>query len=144
YHPSGRYSPGEPMSRAIWWSALVASLVARALVAQATQGVEAPLAPRARVPLAEADYARIETLGATALSPDGKWIAYDLHRNSGGSELHYRALAAGAEQTIRSACAPTFSSNSQWLLYTVSPDTSCQSTSNVAAAGGRGGRGGGG
>ena len=131
------------MLRAIRMATRVAVVVAAPLAAQQPQsGASASAAQRPA--LAEADYARIETLGATALSPDGKWVAYDLHRNSGGSELHYRALAAGAEQTIRSACAPTFSSNSQWLLYTVSPDTSCQSTSNVAAAGGRGGRGGGG
>jgi dienelactone hydrolase len=86
----------------------------------------------AKPTLASADYAKWETLGAGALSPDGKWVAYDFRRGSGTTELRYRAVSADKEQTARSATTPQFTSNSRWLLYTITPDT----------AGGRGGRGG--
>ena len=36
--------------------------------------------------LASADYAKWETLGNGALSPDGKWVAYDLRRGNGSTE----------------------------------------------------------
>jgi dipeptidyl aminopeptidase/acylaminoacyl peptidase len=126
------------MSRSIRWAALFGAALAAPLHAQQPDGAAASPA-RARGPLTEADYGKIETLGASALSPDGKWVAYDFRRNSGGSELRYRALSAPGEQSVRSACAPTFSSNSRWLLYTMSSDTSCN-----AGGGGRGRGGGGG
>ena len=34
-----------------------------------------------------ADYGKFETLGATVLSPDGKWLAAPIRRNNGTSEL---------------------------------------------------------
>jgi dipeptidyl aminopeptidase/acylaminoacyl peptidase len=82
--------------------------------------------------LTSADYAKWETLGAGALSPDGKWVAYDFRRGSGTTELRYRAVDSDKEQSARSATNPQFAGNSRWLLYTIAPDT----------AGGRGGRGG--
>ena len=100
-------------------------------------GVALPLAaqaPHATKPtLANADYAKWETLGSGALSPDGKWVAYDFRRGNGSTELHYRAADAMTEQIVRSATTPQFTSNSRWLLFTETPDT---------AGGGRGGRGG--
>ena len=86
----------------------------------------------AKPTLTSADYAKWETLGAGALSPDGKWVAYDLRRGNGTTELHYRAVSSDKDQSARSATNPQFSANSRWLLYTSTPDT----------AGGRGGRGG--
>ena len=83
--------------------------------------------------LAAADYAKWETLGSGALSPDGKWVAYDFRRGSGSSEVRYRAVGADEEQAARSAIDPQFTANSRWLLYTVTPDT---------AGGGRPARGG--
>src|SRR5689334_13768674 len=86
----------------------------------------------AKPTLTSADYAKWETLGAGALSPDGKWLAYDFRRANGTTELRYRAVDASQEQSARSATGPQFTANSRWMLYTVTPDT----------AGGRGGRGG--
>lgn len=87
---------------------------------------------------AHADLAKWETLGAGALSPDGKFVAYDFRRADGTSELRYRSVSGGEERTVRSANGPQFSDNSHWLLFTITPDT------GGGGRGGRGGRGGGG
>src|SRR5262245_44960298 len=88
----------------------------------------------AKPTLTGADYAKWETLGNSALSPDGKWVAYDFRRGNSSTELRYRALDGDNERTARSATNPQFTSNSRWLLYTIGPDS--------GAGGGRGGRGG--
>lgn len=100
------------------------------VAAQQQQGTVSPSAHKAAPTMA--DYAKWETLGAGALSPDGKWVAYDFRRGNGSAELRYRDLASNADHTVRSATTPQFTSNGRWLLYTIVPDT----------AGGRGGRGG--
>jgi dipeptidyl aminopeptidase/acylaminoacyl peptidase len=87
---------------------------------------------------AHADLAKWETLGAGALSPDGKFVAYDFRRADGTSELRYRSVSGGDEHTVRLANGPQFSDNSRWLLFTITPDT------GGGGRGGRGGRGGGG
>ena len=114
--------------------AALAVVFAAPLFAQRTQGdrSDAPAA-NARRPLTESEYGRIETLGTSALSPDGKWVAYDFRRTSGGGELRYRMLGSESEKTVRNGSGAVFSANNQWLLYTIGTDS--------AAAGGRGGRG---
>jgi dienelactone hydrolase len=82
--------------------------------------------------LTNAEYAKWESLGAGQLSPDGKWLAYDFRRGNQSVELRYRAVDSGSETAVPSGSAPQFTSNSHWLVYTLTPDT----------AGGRGGRGG--
>jgi dipeptidyl aminopeptidase/acylaminoacyl peptidase len=75
--------------------------------------------------MTEADFARIETLGAIALSPDGKWIAYDFRRGvSGPTELRYRAVAGGAESSVPLGANPVFSADGRWLLFAIVADTS--------------------
>lgn len=103
-----------------------------ALLGGAAAPVLAQAQHESKPTLANADYAKWETLGSGALSPDGKWVAYDFRRGSGSTELRYRAVDAAAEKTVRSATNPQFSANSRWLLFTETPDS----------AGGRGGRGG--
>src|SRR5690349_23186 len=118
-------------------AALFAVIGAAPLTAQQPQGVQSTTAPAARSVLTEADFARIEQLGATALSPDGKWIAYDFRRGvSGPSELRYRLVAGGTEASVPLGSTPVFTANSRWLLFTVTPDTA------GARAGGAGRRGG--
>ncbi len=108
-------------------------VVAIALVAAPVRAQQAAAGSPAKATLSSADYARWETLGSGALSPDGKWVAYDFRRANGTTELRYRTVAGGAEQSVRSGGAPQFSSDGHWLLYTITPDT-------VGRAG-RGGRG---
>src|SRR5512146_1653135 len=92
----------------------------------------------AKPTLTSADYAKWETLGSGAISPDGKWVAYDIRRGNGTTEVRYRAVDGDKEQTASSANNPQYTANSRWLLYTMVPDTS-----GAAGRGGRGGRGGG-
>ncbi|MGH7620589.1 MAG: prolyl oligopeptidase family serine peptidase [Gemmatimonadaceae bacterium] len=108
----------------------VALLVAGAGALAAQQN-----ASDAKPTLKSADYAKWESLGSGALSPDGKWVAYDFRRGNASVELRYRGVDATTETTVPSGNTPQFTSNSRWLVYTHVPDT---------AAGGRGGRGGGG
>jgi dienelactone hydrolase len=89
--------------------------------------------------LGHAEYAKWETLGAGALSPDGKWVAYDFRRGDNTSELRYRAVDSETDHTVRSASNAQFSADGRWLLFTIAPDTAGR-----AGRGGRGGRGGGG
>jgi dipeptidyl aminopeptidase/acylaminoacyl peptidase len=93
---------------------------------------QAPAKARSRVP--ESDYAKWETLGSGALSPDGKWVAYDFRKGASTGELRYREVASGTEHSVIRGSTPLFCANSRWLFYTINPDTG-------AAGGGRGGRG---
>ena len=88
----------------------------------------------------------METLGNTALSPDGKWIAYDFKRGAGGGdgELRYRMVGAadGAEKAVRVATDPRFSATSRFLLYTIGVDSAALPGRSRGASGGGNGRGG--
>ncbi len=126
------------MSRALGFSTLVAAtLLAAPLTAQQSHAAAKPT-------LTSADYAKWETLGAGALSPDGKWLAYDFRRANATTELHYRSVGSDKETSARSGSNPQFSANSRWLLYTITPDTAGGRGGRGGRAGGGGGRGGGG
>ena len=113
------------------------AVVALAFAPTSRTGAQQPHAV-AKSTLTSADYAKWETLGSGAISPDGKWVAYDFRRGNGSTEVRYRAVDGEKEQTASSANNPQFSANSRWLLYTIVPDTA-----GAAGRGGRGGRGGG-
>ena len=117
------------MTRPLTITALTIALAVPARAQQPTHGAAKPT-------LTSADYAKWETLGAGALSPDGKWVAYDFRRGNGSTELRYRALDTDKEQAARSAANPEFTSNSRWLFYTTTPDTA-----GGGRAAGRAGRG---
>ncbi|MFL5616454.1 MAG: prolyl oligopeptidase family serine peptidase [Gemmatimonadaceae bacterium] len=115
--------------------ALLASLSGVAFAQEPRTGPAASAS--AKPALTEAEFARIEQLGAVALSPNGKWVAYDFRRGaSGPTELRYRAVSGGDESSVPLGNNPLFSSNGRWLLFVLSPDTS------MARLGGAGRRGG--
>lgn len=87
---------------------------------------------------AHPDLAKWETLGAGALSPDGKFVAYDFRRGDGTTELRYRAVTGGEEHIVRLATGPQFSNDSHWLLFTIAPDTAGGRGRGAGARGGRG------
>jgi dipeptidyl aminopeptidase/acylaminoacyl peptidase len=122
--------------------AMLATIPSLALAQGATPVSAASNSTRRPVPAA--DWGKWETLGAGALSPDGKWVAYDFRRVSGPGELRWRALAPDAEKSVRSGTGAIFTSNSHFLLYTILPDTAAAGGRAGGAGGGRGGRGGGG
>src|SRR5215471_2722899 len=101
----------------------------------------------AKPTLTKADYDKFESINASTLSSDGKWLAYVVNRGERGAargrgsegpagDLHYRAAASAEEKTVAAASAPTFTSNSRWLLYTSTP-----ARGGARAAGARAGRG---
>lgn len=119
------------MSRIILVAPLLGLLTAP-LAAQQGTLAGAPT-PSTRRPTLAADWAKWETLGNGDLSPDGVWIAYDFRRANGTGELRFRQVESDSEQAVRNGTGAAFSSNSRWLVYTITPDT---------AGGGRAGRGG--
>lgn len=103
----------------------------------AQQQASPPAAPAGiRRPVPTADYDKWETLGTGTLSPDGKWVAYDVRRGPRGRELRFRALASDSERTVPGGSGPVFASTSRWLLYTINTDTAA-----LERGRGRGGRG---
>ena len=61
------------------------------------QGAPTAQATKGRVP--ESDYPKWESLAAGDLSPDGKWVAYELRRVNNSNEMRYRLVgAAGTER----------------------------------------------
>jgi dipeptidyl aminopeptidase/acylaminoacyl peptidase len=99
--------------------------------------------------LKKSDYGKFEAITGSALSPDGKWIAYVITRGERGTgggrgrgadltaaELRYRPVESGEEKTIARASAPAFTSNSRWLVYTLASETA---GGNAARGGARGG-----
>jgi dipeptidyl aminopeptidase/acylaminoacyl peptidase len=65
--------------------------------------------------LLPADYGKWETLGAGNLSPDGKWLAYEIRRTSGDGELRIAPVAGGKAQAVAFCSGAAFSSDSRWL-----------------------------
>jgi dipeptidyl aminopeptidase/acylaminoacyl peptidase len=72
--------------------------------------------------LTPADYGRWEILGATSLSPDGKWLAYGVNRSNRNNELRIVSIANGAGGEPKVAAfgsQPVFSSDSRWVAYSI-------------------------
>jgi dipeptidyl aminopeptidase/acylaminoacyl peptidase len=81
--------------------------------------VVAPVPAQQKPTLSPADYAQWESLGATELSPDGRWIAYVVRRVDEDEELRYRAIADDSTHVVKHASRPTFSADGRWLAYTI-------------------------
>jgi dipeptidyl aminopeptidase/acylaminoacyl peptidase len=69
--------------------------------------------------LTPADYGQWETLGATSLSPDGKWLAYSLNRSNRNNELRIVSVAGGESKSAAFGAQPAFSSDSAWVAYSI-------------------------
>jgi dipeptidyl aminopeptidase/acylaminoacyl peptidase len=86
----------------------------------------APLAAQQDLPVGAGDYGKWESLGASLLSPDGKWLAAQVRRVDGTYELRLHAVAAtasgqesAAKTILESGGSPAFSSDSRWLAYSI-------------------------
>ena len=99
--------------RALPWLALSSSLFAQT-----------------KLPPTPAEYGQWETLvdaggggrgggGASGLSPDGKWLVYGINRSNGNNDLRVTKIADGTTKTIAFGTQPAFSSDSQWLAYSI-------------------------
>jgi dipeptidyl aminopeptidase/acylaminoacyl peptidase len=89
--------------------------------ANAARPVAAASAPRAL--LTPADYGRFESLAASALSPDGRWLAYGVRTVDEHEELRLRALDREDTRVFEWGAAPAFSPDSRWLVWTENVST---------------------
>jgi dipeptidyl aminopeptidase/acylaminoacyl peptidase len=68
-----------------------------------------------RPTLTPADFGKWETLGQSAISQDGKWVAYEIRRTDGNNELRISPSSGGPAHAIALCSAAAFSSDSRWL-----------------------------
>ncbi len=64
-----------------------------------------------------ADFGKWESLGPSALSPDGKWLAHVVTRGNGTSEL--RIAGAGSPKIAAFGKEAAFSADSRWVAYAI-------------------------
>jgi dipeptidyl aminopeptidase/acylaminoacyl peptidase len=76
-------------------------------------------ASAARALLTPADYGRFESFGATALSSDGRWLAYGIRTVDEKDELRLRPLDRDTTRVLALGTAPTFSPDNKWLTWTI-------------------------
>src|SRR5215469_11598009 len=69
--------------------------------------------------LTPADYGKFESLGATVLSPDGKWLAAPIRRTNGTGDLRVHPVSGGSAKLAVFGSEPAFSSDSRWVGYAV-------------------------
>jgi dipeptidyl aminopeptidase/acylaminoacyl peptidase len=105
--------------RAVSYRLAFGIIAALALAAPTTMPLAAPAAAQQQPTLTPADYAKWETLGATELAPDGRWLAYVVSRVDEDGELRYRAVTQDSTHVVRYAARPVFSADSRWLAYTI-------------------------
>jgi dipeptidyl aminopeptidase/acylaminoacyl peptidase len=75
-------------------------------------------------PPTPADYGQWESLlsnsrSGTALSPDGRFLAYGIDRANGNNELRIATIAAATNKVVPFGSHPTFSADSQWAAYAI-------------------------
>ena len=65
------------------------------------------------------EYGKWEVLvGRPTVSPDGRWLAYEVRRVNRDRELRVRALEGDTEHVLLWGEAPEFSADSEWLAWT--------------------------
>jgi dipeptidyl aminopeptidase/acylaminoacyl peptidase len=69
--------------------------------------------------LTPADFGKWETVGATYLSPDGKWLAYGVNRSNRNNELRIVSVAGGEPKVASFGAQPVFSTDSRWVAYSL-------------------------
>src|SRR5688572_18617001 len=80
-------------------------------------------ASAARALLTPADYGRFESLAATALSSDGRWLAYGIRTVDEKDELRLRPLDRDTTRVFAWGTGPTFSPDNRWLTWTIGVPT---------------------
>jgi dipeptidyl aminopeptidase/acylaminoacyl peptidase len=70
-------------------------------------------------PVEPADFGQWESLGAGRLSPDGRWLAYDVNRVNENRELRVRGLARDTTLVFPFATGAAFTPDSRWLGFSI-------------------------
>ena len=63
-------------------------------------------------------YGRWESLGRSAISPGGDWVAYQISRNDGSEELRIWGDSRDSTLAVPWGTNPVFSANGRWLSWT--------------------------
>src|SRR5687768_4502373 len=100
-----------------------ATAQAQEATASAQSSSAARPAASARVLLTPADYGRFESLAATALSSDGRWLAYGIRTVDEKDELRLRPLDQDTTRVFAWGTGPTFSPDNKWLTWTIGVST---------------------
>lgn len=76
---------------------------------------------QSKAPAGPADWGRWESLRVMprGLSPDGKWVAYGIHRSNYEDELRITNVADGTTKTAAFGGQPAFSADSKWIAYSI-------------------------
>ena len=107
-----RLPPPTTMMRSL----LLCSLATFALPQEPEAPTAQPVDPGPQ-PAETADWLQWERLGSTALSPDGRWMAWSARRNDGTGELRVRMLATEEVRRYAEGSGATFSSDGRWLAF---------------------------
>ncbi|MGH7502212.1 MAG: alpha/beta fold hydrolase [Longimicrobiales bacterium] len=94
------------MSRRLFLTIAVCAVLAAPAVAQ-------------QQPVKPADFGQWESLGAGRLSPDGRWLAYDVNRVNERRELRVHGMAGDTTLAFLFATGATFTPDSRWLGFSI-------------------------
>lgn len=77
-----------------------------------------------------ADYDKWENLGfSRSFSPNGDWFFYDIRRNNDKNEIRLHNLTTGALKVLPEGGRASFSDDSRWFGYFISPDPEARKNS---------------
>lgn len=66
-----------------------------------------------------ADFGKWETLGPAVLSPEGRWLAYQIRRTDGTYELRVSPVAGGGAKVAAFGTDAQFSTDSRFIAYSI-------------------------
>ena len=82
-------------------------------------GFALPLMGQGKPTLTPQDYGRWESLTASRLAPNGRWLAYGVNRVNEENELRLRGGPRDTTLVIPYGVQPQFAATSQWVAYLV-------------------------
>jgi dipeptidyl aminopeptidase/acylaminoacyl peptidase len=109
---------------------------ANAWALQAPAEATAAAAPAGGKVLTLDDYPGWKRIGSAGLSPDGRWMSYAYNPNEGDDTLFIRQIDGSTTHTVARGTGPSFSGDSRWVTYTITPPET-----TGRRGGGAGGRG---
>jgi len=80
-----------------------------------------PVSAQQKKPLEHADYDIWNRIQNPTLSPDGRWLAYQLTPGDGDGRMIVRNLRTGEETEISRGASPKFSSDSRYVVARIAP-----------------------
>ncbi|HEY8503228.1 MAG TPA: hypothetical protein VIL46_01510, partial [Gemmataceae bacterium] len=95
--------------------------LAAALAWACAAAAEAPPKP-AKKPLDHAAYDVWNTITASSISPDGKWVLYTVKPGKGDAVTHVRPTGAGPVYSAKRAASARFTRDSRYVIYLVQPE----------------------